>query len=527
MLESMRSTANSFVMKALMLLLVVSFAVWGVGDILRSSNTGHLAKVGSEPITTSAFARAMRNMQGMLEAMGMAQPDPRMVEEQALRSLVEEKLVDLRLQDAGLEINRATLKTQLRRMQQFHDVRGQFDPALFKATLAARNVSEATFLDEIKADLRARFFAATIALEDIKTPDALAALYATSQAETRDAILVTIPSANVPFTAPDEATLKAAYEANKEMLYLAPETRTMEYVTFSGNDLQALAERQITEAALKERYDAEAPEGSFEANKKALHDALRAELTENAASDMTMQVEDALAAGDSMGAALAKAGLKTQSKLLEDISAEQPPRKKLAAEVAAQGFTMEEGETSGILTTQDGTYYMVTVTAITPAAAHPYEAVAPQVKKRAIEHAKSAAVRERASQIQAALEADDWQQKLKSLGATGRQVRGIRRPQAGATGGVPPLLAEAVFEHEIGGIAGPMTQANGDALVAKVTAITLPKTPVTVDAKTRDALDTEWPHDVLAAIYRSLTSQYPVRINEPMLQRLRAGNEGV
>lgn len=526
MLDSMRTTANSIFMKALMLLLVVSFAVWGVGDILRSSNNGHLVKVGDETITYPAYARAVRNTQAMMEAMGLKNVDPNMIEDQALRGLVEEKLVYLRLKDAGLEVDQPLLARELRGMQQFHDVRGAFDPATFKATLAARNMSEAAFLEEMKADLRSQIFTATIAANDLQTPPSLARLYATSMAEKRDAILVNIPAANVAFNAPDEAALKAYYEGNKDVLYLAPEKRTLEYVTFSSKDLESMVARQITDEALKERYETEAPEGSFEDNKIALAEALKAELIETAASDITIQVEDALAAGESMGAAIAKAGLKAQSRQLKDVTAQTAPADALAAEVAAQGFSMEEGETSSVMTTQNGTYYMVSVRSITPSAPLPYEQVAAKVKERATASARSKAVRERASKIQAALEADDWQAQLKELGATGRSVTGIRRGEAGPTSGMPPLLVEAVFEHEVGGIAGPMTQPNGDALVAKVTAITLPQTTPAPDAKMVDALDAEWPRDVLAALYRDLTGRYPVRVNQPMLERIRAGNDG-
>lgn len=532
MLASMRTAASSFVMKALMLFLVLSFAVWGAGDMVRSGNGNHLAKVGDETVNYPAYARNVSLMERSLQAMGVTTVDRRMLQDQVLRRMVEEKLILLRLRDAGFDVNDQLLAARLRDTTQFHDVRGKFDPAIFKATLEQRQLSEATFLDELKSDIRASLFSATISPDSMTPPESVLALYEASARERRDAVVVTIASGSVSFTAPDEAALKEYYEVNKQLRYLDPERRTLEYVTFEAGDLQKLVEKELTDEALHQRYDEQQDrfaDKDFAAAKKELQDEMRSELTETIATDITTRVEDALAAGDSMGEAIAKAGLSTRSRLLENVTKEQFTTSKdpLIAAVATQGFEMMDGETSSISTTDKGTYYMVSVRGITPATPKPYAQVAADVKTRASADARAQALRLKAGEVKDALEkSDDWKTTLQKLGANGRVVSSIRRPELGATAGLPPVLVESVFEHAVGGVAGPLMQENGDAVLAKVTAITPDKTARRPDAKTTEALGKEFQQEVMQQLYRDLTSRYPVRINEPLMQQINGNGDG-
>ena len=52
MLQSMRHLAHSWVVKGLMLFLIISFSVWGIGDIFRGNPLQKtVAKVGNTDIS--------------------------------------------------------------------------------------------------------------------------------------------------------------------------------------------------------------------------------------------------------------------------------------------------------------------------------------------------------------------------------------------------------------------------------------------------------------------------------------------
>ena len=55
MLDIVRNLVSSIFGKILLGIMVLSFALWGVGDILTSGNSQLAAKVGNEKITLDEF----------------------------------------------------------------------------------------------------------------------------------------------------------------------------------------------------------------------------------------------------------------------------------------------------------------------------------------------------------------------------------------------------------------------------------------------------------------------------------------
>ncbi len=521
MLASMRTTASSIFMKALMMLLVLSFAVWGVGDIVRSGNNGHLVKVGDEVVTYPEYTRALSNTGRMLQEMGMSNVPQEALQKQVLERLVEEKIVKQRMEQAGLEVNRPLLIKHLRAAPALKNEQGVFDPSKFELLLQNKQTNEAGFLDELGTDLRAQVFSASLSTDGLTPPAAVAQLYASVQNEKRDAVLFTIPASTVKVDAVDAEGLKSYYDANKSVLYMNPERRTLEYVTFSAKDVVARAEKDVTPEAVADRVASD-PDLYKDDEKKARAELL-AEAQESVTDNITVAIEDALAAGNSMGEAIAAAGLSAQSRVLRDVSAEDIAKSKdgLTLSVAQKGFGMLEGETSEIATTPDGAYFMVSVQSIAPTDAKPYDEVKADVAKRAQARAQTKALKEKAHKLAAALkDTKDWQKVAAEFGATGRSVTNLQYNSKA----VPAALNEAIFEREVGDVAGPLVQENG-AELALVTASHFDKAaPEAIDAKAREAMGPQLQKELLGTYYGKLIQQYPVQVNESMMQQINAQN---
>ncbi len=60
MLASFRKVSNSLIIKALMIVLLFSFVVWGVGDMLRTNSGGSIIKVGDTKINEIEFNNLYR-----------------------------------------------------------------------------------------------------------------------------------------------------------------------------------------------------------------------------------------------------------------------------------------------------------------------------------------------------------------------------------------------------------------------------------------------------------------------------------
>ena len=61
MLDIVRNLVSSIFGKILLAIMVLSFALWGVGDILSSGNSQLAAKVGKEKITLDEFFNEFQN----------------------------------------------------------------------------------------------------------------------------------------------------------------------------------------------------------------------------------------------------------------------------------------------------------------------------------------------------------------------------------------------------------------------------------------------------------------------------------
>ena len=62
MLDLVRNLVSSFIGKILLAVMILSFALWGVGDILSSGNSQLAAKIGNEKITLNEFYYEFQNL---------------------------------------------------------------------------------------------------------------------------------------------------------------------------------------------------------------------------------------------------------------------------------------------------------------------------------------------------------------------------------------------------------------------------------------------------------------------------------
>jgi peptidyl-prolyl cis-trans isomerase D len=501
MLDSMRNLSKSIVSKALMLFLVLSFAVWGVGDIVRNQGGSHLVKVGDDVISPQAFMAEQRAMQQAMQEMGMQGVNAQALSNEILRRMVQSKLISQWQHDTGLVVGEDTLKAYLRTAPEFHGLTGKFDPKVFHQLLTQRQLTEANYLKLLAGDLGGKFMLASIDTSDHAVPQAVLAMGSAADAQTRDAVLFTLaPSAvSVADVSADDA--KAYYEANTSE-YQVPERRTLEYVTIDPASLESLGGKEATP----------------EAREQAVH-------------EMSMQVEDALAGGSSMGEALAEAGVKAQSRVLTKIQAEGYAENTdaLVRQVVEQGFILGEDETSGLENTADGRYFMLHVNEVIEAAPQPYEEVSDKVKQAAAADKAREGTNARLKVLKEELaDKKSWQDAAAKAKATTLTVSDVARPvisadgKVTASGNVPALLQQAMFERGLNEVAGPLTKADGTLTVALVTAIH--NTEKTNGVKTSEAAAkayrSQLGDSVSNGIFTALADRYPVVVNQAMMQQV-------
>lgn len=429
MLNSMRTLSKSIVSKLLMLLLVVSFGVWGVGDILRSSGPSYAALVGHETIGIGEFQQQRSQVARNLQNIGMTDLPPGKLEAMVIRKMVQEKLTLMAMRDMGLFVNEKLLGSIVAEIADFQDVMGHFSAKIFAQKLAQQHLSEAAFLEQVKREVAGRFLIDSMSMEDATPPLGVLTLEATRNGETRDAVLFTIPAKNA-LDEDNTTALKAYYEANKTNLYMNPETRTLDYVTLAPAQLDSLVNK-----------------GAGESRDVAIH-------------ELGNTIEDELAAGKTMAQAFQKANLTVTPRTLEKATPEMAKTgdDDVVHTVVQQGFTLSEGEVSRLITSKKGTLLMVAVKKITAASPKPYEEVKADVKARLAKELSAEAAKARALTVKNALgKSPNWQAVADAEKLSSHVLSNIGRPNGKALADIPPALQQSLFEHAVGEVAGPLT----------------------------------------------------------------------
>ncbi len=232
MLQFIRSKASSWVVKILFIVLVVSFGIWGIGDILRTK-TGEtdVAVVGGHKITAETFQREyQQQLKRMNQALGN-RFNPELAKQMGMPGQVLDQMVgqalfaDLAMR-LGLRAPDDVLTGILMTVPFFQNAQGQFDRSRFQAYLQQLGLSEDAYVENLRRDLLLNQIYGAVAAGAHPPRQLVDAVYDyRNEKRIADTILISDASMGTP-PAPDEATL-AKYHKDHADKYMAPEYRRL------------------------------------------------------------------------------------------------------------------------------------------------------------------------------------------------------------------------------------------------------------------------------------------------------------
>ena len=261
MLENIRKASEGVVGKSIMTvlmgLIIVSFAIWGVGDMFGGSVSNKAAKVGDQVITSeqfrAAFERQKQQYSQMLKQPLTSQMALQMgVDKGVLNRLESEATLDSRASALGLSLSDAQIAQMVQTDLSFADVSGKFNRANFDELLRQNGLSEAGFFAQQRATyIRSQIERAIT--DDPVAPKALSEALAKVDGQTRSIDFITLaPSAVGDPAAPSDDDLAKFFEAHKAN-YRANELRALTIVEASP---EALAKpNEISDEDAKTFYE--------------------------------------------------------------------------------------------------------------------------------------------------------------------------------------------------------------------------------------------------------------------------------
>ena len=261
MMAGMRKAGQSWlgriVVAVLFGFLILSFGIWGIGDMIRNMGHTNVAYVGSTEISALSYRDAYQNELQQLSrrfrrAISNDEARAAGLDRQVLSKMMTEAALDDRVKSYGLAISDATIAKSIFADPNFKGANGQFDRNLFNEAIRNQGFNEQGFVRAQRNVYLRQQLADTVG-GGVTVPGVLREAVHRYQSETRAISYVTIGADKVgDIPAPDQAALQSFYDQQKAA-FRAPEYRKVTVMTLSPADVAK--PDQVSDAEAQAFYD--------------------------------------------------------------------------------------------------------------------------------------------------------------------------------------------------------------------------------------------------------------------------------
>ena len=255
MLQFIRSKVTSIFIKVLFGILILSFAIWGIGDIFLGNKDGEaVISIGDKEYNAnyflSAYEKARRAMRLPPEYEDLVKPQ---IIESVKQSIIRNGLLSAETLNLNLVYGDTQLKKWVGRSKAFRDSSGKFDPELLRQALFNSGLSEADFFSSLREEMRNNQLISAVA-SSVSPPDILIEKIFKYRNEKRTVNIAEFTGETiVSLPEQSESDLRKLYTDTKSD-YMAPVYRSVTYVHIDPKELAK--DIMISEEAVAEEYDA-------------------------------------------------------------------------------------------------------------------------------------------------------------------------------------------------------------------------------------------------------------------------------
>ncbi|MQB20986.1 peptidylprolyl isomerase [Agrobacterium tumefaciens] len=257
MLDSLRNASRTLAAKLLLLLLVVSFGIWGVSASLVSSNSHAVMTVGDQTVTPNQFRFAYQRQMALLSQqfgtrLTTEQAKAFGIDRQVLGELAAQASLKQLADDMKLGLSEDRLVNLIAEDPAFKSPGGQFDRQVFRERLRSAGYTEDDYIKD-RSNLAVRNQILEAVQDGFAPPQVLVDALKQHENEQRSIDYILLSNANIdPVKAPAEDVLAAWFESHKAQ-YRAPEYRKFTYVKLEPSDIAN--QSAITDAQVAEYYE--------------------------------------------------------------------------------------------------------------------------------------------------------------------------------------------------------------------------------------------------------------------------------
>jgi peptidyl-prolyl cis-trans isomerase D len=255
MLEFIRERAKGIIAWAIVALIAIPFALWGINNYFTGPKTIVVAEVNGEDISAVEFLRVyQRQKQQLQQQLGDAYEqlvDDQKLRKEILDSLIESKLIQQWAVDHHMAISDAQLAMVIQSAPIFLDEKGQFSQQKYEQVLATNGLSVAQFEQLQRLFLLEQQYRALTQVSTLSTEQEWQQLAQLQQQQRKVGWLQFDLKPYIAQVKISDSDIEAYYQAHKDT-FVEPEKVIVEYVLL---DKRQLAKQiQPTDEQLKAFY---------------------------------------------------------------------------------------------------------------------------------------------------------------------------------------------------------------------------------------------------------------------------------
>ena len=481
------------VMAAVMGVIAVSFAIWGIGDIFRGFGRNAVATIGGTEISIEQFRQFYNDrLQQLGRQVGRPiTPDEaraRGLDRQLLAQLVAETTIDEQAKQLRLGIDNAEIAKRITSDPSFRGANGQFDRQRFEQIIRQAGFTESRFIEEQRRSMLRRQLAQSVT-GDMKVPaTALAALnqYQNEKRQIEYVALEAAQAGDIP--APTPEVLNKYFDERKT-LFRAPEYRNITLLSLAPSDLAK--PDAVTDADAKAYFE-QRKDNYGKPEKREVRQIVfqKPEEAADARERITKGAKfDDIAKERQLKESDTDLGMVAKSDIIDSA-------------VADAAFSLKPGETSAPVKGRFGTV-LLQVGKIEPGEEKTYEQVAAQIKREMAESRTKSEVGNLRDKIEDERAAGSTlAETAKKLGLKSVSIEAVDRSGRGLDGkpvaGLPqtPNVISAAFASDVGVDTDPLQLPSGGYLYYDVTGVT-PSRERTLE-EVKDQVTARWRDDEIA-----------------------------
>ncbi len=514
MLRGIHKASSTWLGKALMAavmgFLVISFAIWGIGDMFRGFTRNDVATIGGTEISIEQFRQYYsERLQQLGRQIGRPiTPDDaraRGLDRQLLGQLIAETTIDEQAKRLRLGASDADIAQRIANDPSFRGPSGQFDRTRFEQIIRQAGFTESRFVDQQRRAVLRRQIAQSIT-GDMKVPATVTVAINQYQNEKRRIEYVALGAAqagDVPTPTPEELS---KYFEERKTLFRAPEYRKITILALTPADL---AKPNAVSDEDAKSYFEQRKDSYGKPEKRELRQIVFPNAEDAAAARERITkgaTFDEIAKDRGVSASDTDLGTVTKSEIIDPI-------------VADAAFALKSGEVSAPVKGRFG-IALLQVGKIEAGEEKTYDQVATQIKNEIAESrvkSEIGSLRDKIEDERAA--GSTLAEAAKKLGLKAVNIDAVdrsgRAPDGKPVAGLPqtPNVINAAFTSDVGVDTDALQLPSGGYLYFDVTGIT-PSRERTLD-EVKDQVAARWHDDEIAKRLQTKSND--------LLAKLKAG----